>query len=203
MPRDDPIGQHACPEACGQRHADEHRVAHGSGMKRKGAPKPQWRKDSLGPYARAFRHARDYRALRLRAALPLPSAKPKRLAFIVGCGRSGTTILGNLLKLHPDVEYLFEPYDRWAAVDARTDIAHLFCTTESRCFLEAPDCNAQIRTRFTRPFPSPLEPSHCLVEKSPMNTFAGAQPKRFGAGLAIYPYCSEWRECGRLYCPLR
>jgi hypothetical protein len=47
--------------------------------------------------------------------LPLP-------VFIIGCGRSGTTILGQVLSAHPEVYYLFEPYHLWAAIDPMTDV---------------------------------------------------------------------------------
>ena len=39
-----------------------------------------------------------------------------RLAFITGCGRSGTTILGRLLSKHRDVSYLNDQFMLWASV---------------------------------------------------------------------------------------
>ena len=33
--------------------------------------------------------------------------------FIIGCGRSGTTILGDTLSKHPKIEYLNERRDLW------------------------------------------------------------------------------------------
>ena len=33
--------------------------------------------------------------------------------FSIGCGRSGTTILGNTLSQHPDIKYLNERRDVW------------------------------------------------------------------------------------------
>ena len=33
--------------------------------------------------------------------------------FIIGCGRSGTTILGNTLSNHPKIKYLNERRDLW------------------------------------------------------------------------------------------
>ena len=32
------------------------------------------------------------------------------LAFVVGCARSGTSILGELIASHPEVNYVFEAH---------------------------------------------------------------------------------------------
>jgi hypothetical protein len=45
-----------------------------------------------------------------------------RLAFITGCGRSGTTILGQILSHHPQVRYLNDRFDVWVEPLAVTDI---------------------------------------------------------------------------------
>jgi hypothetical protein len=50
------------------------------------------------------------------------SAPPQRLAFITGCGRSGTTILGRLLEQHPAVRYLNDRFDVWIRPFPFTDI---------------------------------------------------------------------------------
>src|SRR5205807_1050578 len=42
--------------------------------------------------------------------------------FILGCGRSGTTILGNLLAQHPSVTYLHEHRPLWTSAYPETDI---------------------------------------------------------------------------------
>ncbi len=49
---------------------------------------------------------------RLLAALPF-STVPKAPIFILGTGRSGTTILGKILSLHSDVGFLNEPKLLW------------------------------------------------------------------------------------------
>lgn len=45
-----------------------------------------------------------------------------RLAFITGCGRSGTTILGRLLERHPEVAYCNDRFDLWVRPFPFTDI---------------------------------------------------------------------------------
>lgn len=42
--------------------------------------------------------------------------------FILGTGRSGTTILGKLLSLHPDILFLNEPKAMWYAVQPLDDV---------------------------------------------------------------------------------
>jgi hypothetical protein len=45
-----------------------------------------------------------------------------RPAFIIGCGRSGTTILGTVLSHHPAVTYLNEPRELWVRCTPAADI---------------------------------------------------------------------------------
>lgn len=52
----------------------------------------------------------------------LPFAGIKHPIFIIGCGRSGTTILGTALSKHRRVMYLNEPRGLWAAAYPQTDI---------------------------------------------------------------------------------
>lgn len=54
------------------------------------------------------------------AALPAPGITEP--VFIIGCGRSGTTILGTALSRHHDVTYLDEPRDLWVSAYPETDI---------------------------------------------------------------------------------
>ena len=35
------------------------------------------------------------------------------IALIIGCARSGTSILGELVSAHPDVKYIFEAHPIW------------------------------------------------------------------------------------------
>ncbi|MCH7727960.1 MAG: sulfotransferase [Planctomycetes bacterium] len=52
---------------------------------------------------------------------PVGQTQPN-LAFVTGCGRSGTTILGNLLAQHPDIRYLNDRFSLWVDSFALTDI---------------------------------------------------------------------------------
>jgi hypothetical protein len=42
-----------------------------------------------------------------------PETPLRTLAFITGCGRSGTTVLGRLIERHPEVRYLNDRFDLW------------------------------------------------------------------------------------------
>lgn len=52
----------------------------------------------------------------------LPFNGVSRPIFIIGCGRSGTTILGRTLSWHRDITYLNEPRELWFSAYPRTDI---------------------------------------------------------------------------------
>jgi len=47
-----------------------------------------------------------------------------RIAFIVGCARSGTSILGELIGAHPRVRYIFEAHDLWNSMGEGEDESH-------------------------------------------------------------------------------
>ncbi len=67
--------------------------------------------------------ASGIRTDRARAPESAPSAPAERsLAFITGCGRSGTTILGRILEHHGQVRYFNDRFDLWSRPFPFTDI---------------------------------------------------------------------------------
>ena len=56
----------------------------------------------------------------LYSRLPFPGIN--RPVFIIGCGRSGTTIFGTVLSKHQDVAYLNEHRRLWFSAYPETDI---------------------------------------------------------------------------------
>ncbi len=56
------------------------------------------------------------------SSIALPSLRDGALSFITGCGRSGTTILGQLIERHPSVAYLNDRFDLWLKPFASADI---------------------------------------------------------------------------------
>jgi hypothetical protein len=124
------------------------------------------------PLKPLLRPVRDY-AVRLRflaiarhGPMVWPADDPP--VFVLGCGRSGTTFLGELLAAHPRVYYLFEPRARWSAVTLATDAAHTYGRRHGHVFLGSESVDPMARVRFARLFGPP---SGCvLVEKTPINT---------------------------------
>ncbi len=96
-----------------------------------------------------------------------------RPVFVVGLGRSGTTILGKILSAHEDVAFLNEPKAIWSLVDPATDICGDYVDAGGRFILDASDADeSKIKTahrlfgRYLR-----LIGSSRLVDKYPELVF--------------------------------
>lgn len=125
--------------------------------------------DRMLPLARALGFQRQAVLYRLKAAMSTADAAEGPVVFVIGCGRSGTTLLGSMMGAHPEVTYLFEPYEAWAAISPVTDALQLFAHGEHRCLLDASHVTPKARRRF-RALMSPPQ-GMTLVEKSPFNTW--------------------------------
>ncbi|MEW6428223.1 MAG: sulfotransferase [Thermodesulfobacteriota bacterium] len=95
------------------------------------------------------------------------------LCFVAGCGRSGTTMLGRLLSLHPSVSYLNEPREFWATVSATTDIWGYTNIGTSPKSLLITSHKKKEHIRLFRLLSYHFDPGRhrVLVEKSPENVF--------------------------------
>ena len=94
---------------------------------------------------------------------------PAPMAFIFGCGRSGTSILGEVLSLHPDVSYLREPGYMWVAIERSTDFVSLYDPAGGRCIMNAAHVTPESRVRFARVMRPARRGRKMLIEKTPIN----------------------------------
>jgi hypothetical protein len=124
--------------------------------------------ERLRPLARTPRYAARGAKARILARVPLKPASARTAPiFIIGCGRSGTTLLGELFGTHPAVRYKYEPYHLWAAIDPVTDFVQLYSQGECHCLLDSSSVTPAAQRRFSRLMSTPSR--FTLVEKSPIN----------------------------------
>jgi hypothetical protein len=98
----------------------------------------------------------------------------KSPVFILGCGRSGTTILGNLLAQHPSVTYLHEARTLWIDAYPETDIwTEHAIARHGKLVLTESDQNPRKTRALKKRFALELRRSGrpILVEKLPINNF--------------------------------
>lgn len=108
----------------------------------------------------------------LYAALPFRGIK--RPVFILGCGRSGTTILGTSLSSHPEVAYLNEPRDLWVSAYPETDIWSAKASSRGgQLVLDAADTVSVKSKKLGRLFQIEAlrRGGSVLIEKTPVNNF--------------------------------
>ena len=120
-----------------------------------------------------FAAAARKRACRLACRL---GRKPllQRPLFIVGCGRSGTTVLGDTLAVHTSVTYLNEYRQLWADAYPATDVwSESARKRGGRLDLTESVCTAERNRRLTINFYCETFASGRpqLVEKLPINNF--------------------------------
>lgn len=125
-------------------------------------------RERFRPLARTAFYLLRGAAPRIRARIPASiSSDDQAPIFIIGCGRSGTTLLGDLFARHPEISYRYEPYSVWAAVDPITDFLQLYSRGEHRCLLDASSATARAQLRFKRLMSAPA--GLTLTEKNPVN----------------------------------
>lgn len=82
----------------------------------------------------------------LAAARGLPALAPVRAPlYLVGTGRSGTTWLGKVLSLHPELGFLNEPKALWHAAIPDEDLIGSYTRAPARLFLDERDATPRCR----------------------------------------------------------
>jgi len=116
--------------------------------------------------------AKGYLPSRIYSALPFHGVD--RPVFIIGCGRSGTTIFGESLSKHSQITYLNECRHLWSSCYPETDIwtrmAHLH---NGKLYFTAADAEHGKSKKLSRLFRFETVKSGkpILVEKLPINNF--------------------------------
>lgn len=83
------------------------------------------------------------------------------IALIVGCARSGTSILGELIEAHPEIQYVFEAHSVWELGGSGINNSHRMVAQDATEFIKA-----RVRNWFEE-----RNGGACLiVEKNPRNT---------------------------------
>ena len=94
--------------------------------------------------------------------------------FILGCGRSGTTIFGIALSVHGKITYLDERRDLWSAAYPETDIwSELKQIRNGRIVLTEEDEQSAKSSMLSDLFKQQMltEETSTLIEKLPINNF--------------------------------
>jgi hypothetical protein len=96
-----------------------------------------------------------------------------RMLFVVGCGRSGTTIFSHCLGQHRNVAELNEPLHIWFGTSTETDIISPFAgLVGGRCRLDRHDVSDKIKTRYRAMIDYHVKGRASIVcDKLPLNTF--------------------------------
>ncbi len=106
----------------------------------------------------------------LRLAARGDGRRVDRPMFIVGMGRSGTTLLGRILAVHPSVGFLNEPKAMWHMIKDDEDIIGSYAPPHTgRLYLSAEAANEEIGQRARALFSWYLRVSHSqrVLDKYP------------------------------------
>jgi hypothetical protein len=107
-----------------------------------------------------------------------------RVVYVLGCGRSGTTIFSHCLGQHPEIAELNEPKHIWIGTDARSDILSPFAgLARGRLRFDQNDVTATAKARYLAMVDFQVKRRAPVVcDKAPANTcrvgyVAGLNPR--------------------------
>jgi LPS sulfotransferase NodH len=81
--------------------------------------------------------------------------------FIIGCARSGTSILGEIIASHPSVKYIFEAHDVWETAGKGENDSHRLTEVH---------VDQSVEKRLREWVETQIEQNKLLVEKNPRHT---------------------------------
>lgn len=109
---------------------------------------------------------------RVRARLPHRVSNELPVRYIVGCGRSGTTVLARALGKHPRACFIYEPYHIWERIDTRSDMTAFHSEpTGKLVIMDSQDTLPESRTTYRKLVSCAGNPRRhdCVIEKTPIN----------------------------------
>jgi hypothetical protein len=110
----------------------------------------------------------------LRLGVRVGKRSPTAPVFIIGMGRSGTTLLGRLLAVHPEVGFMNEPKALWHLVRSDEDVVGSYAPPETgRLYLDEKDATPAVQARARAMFGwfQTLSRSARVVDKYPELVF--------------------------------
>lgn len=132
--------------------------------------------------------------------LPLMK-KVKKPIFILGTGRSGTTILGILLSMHKQVGFLNEPKALWHSVNHHEDLIGSYTMEDAHYFLDALDADEDQKKDIHKLFGAYLRTtlSQRVVDKYPELIFRVPYVKElFPDAKFLFLVRNGWDTCGSI-----
>jgi hypothetical protein len=96
-----------------------------------------------------------------------------KMLYVIGCGRSGTTIFSHCLGRHRDIAELNEPLHIWCATTAKADIMSPFASlVQGLCRLDRSHADEGARARYRAMVDYQVKRTSPVVcDKLPLNTF--------------------------------
>lgn len=112
--------------------------------------------------------------MEMKAITVLPQIKTAdRPIYIIGMGRSGSTILGKVLSMHREIGFLNEPKLIWYEVDHREDVNGHFSPGPAQYRFSSSDASAHAKKKLRRiyGFYQAVTGSTRIVDKNPELVF--------------------------------